>query len=239
MRWVELQRLERGREAASKINVALQVATGLRGQARHAAVGDLAPWKLAVVAAGKARDLLVPGVDPGLRKTVDDLAADVAVERQQAETKADLADRDKRLIVRLDDIRLDEADDPGGWSTDSAYDAAFREWGLDVAALSAEQAAKRIQARPPEVVTTLATAVDDWAAIRRDRKKNHAGAAALSALAERRRSRHLAPRTSPCGRLAQQVHSPGESSTSGQGRADRDAGAHQPRPPWPGPQGRG
>ena len=52
-----------------------------------------------------------------------------------------------------------------------------------MSALPAEEAAKRIRARPPEVATALATALDDWAAVRRDRKKDRAGAAALSALA--------------------------------------------------------
>ena len=84
---------------------------------------------------------------------------------------------------RLVDIRSAEADDQGGWSTDTAYADAFREAGLDIAALSTEEAARRIRARPAEVATALAIAVDDWAAIRRDRRKDGAGAAALSALA--------------------------------------------------------
>ena len=182
-RWVELERLERVREASGRVNGALQGATRLRGLAQGAAVGDLGPWELAAGAAEKARDLLEPGIEPALRKQVEDLAAELAVERQQAEAAARAADRDRTLLDRLVDIRSAEADDRGGWSTDAAYADAFREAGLDVAALSAEEAAKRIRARPPEVATALATAVDDWAAIRRDRKKDRAGAAALSALA--------------------------------------------------------
>ena len=182
-RWVELQRLERVREASGRVNVALQDATRLRGLAQGAAVGDLGPWELAAVAAEKARDLLEPGVEPALRKQVEDLAAELAVERQQAEAAAQAAERDRTLLDRLVDIRSAEADDRGGWSTDAAYADAFREAGLDVAALPAEEAAKRIRDRPPAVATALATAVDDWAAIRRDRQKNRAGAAALSALA--------------------------------------------------------
>ncbi len=146
-------------------------------------MGELGPWELAAGAAEKARDLLEPGVDPAVRQHVDNLVAELAVERQQAEAAARAADRDRRLIDRLIDIRIGEADDRGGWSTDAAYADAFREAGLDVTALSTEDAAKRIRDRPPELALALATAVDDWAAIRRDRKKNRAGAAALSALA--------------------------------------------------------
>jgi tetratricopeptide (TPR) repeat protein len=83
----------------------------------------------------------------------------------------------------LVDIRSAEADDRGGWSTDATYAHAFREAGLDISALSAEEAARRIRARPPEVATALAIALDDWAGVRRDRKKDGPGAAALSALA--------------------------------------------------------
>jgi serine/threonine-protein kinase len=182
-RWVELKRLERVREASGRVNVALQSATRLRGLAQGAAVGDLGPWDLAVVAVEKARELLEPGVEPALRTQVENLRAEVVAERQQAEAAGQAADRDRKLLDRLVDIRSAEADDQGGWSTDSAYTDAFREAGLDVAALSAEEAAKRIKARPPEVVTALAASVDDWTAIRRDRKKNRAGAAALAALA--------------------------------------------------------
>ena len=146
-------------------------------------MGDLGPWELAAGAAEKARDLLDPGVEPALRKQVEELADELAVERQQAEAAARAADRDRQLMDRLVDIRSAEADDRGGWSTDAAYADAFREAGLDVATLSAEEAAKRIRDRPREVAMALATAVDDWAAIRRDRRKDRAGAAALSALA--------------------------------------------------------
>ncbi len=182
-RWTEVQRIERAREASWRVNLALHAATRLRGQAQGAAVGDLGPWELAAVAAEKARDLLQPGVEPKLRKQVNDLATELAVERQQATAKAGAADRDRKLMDRLVDIRSAEADDQGGWSTDAAYADAFREAGLDVAALSADEAGKQIGARPPEVVTALAAALDDWAAVRRDRKKNRAGAAALSDLA--------------------------------------------------------
>jgi len=181
--WNEHQRLERVREVSGRVNVALRDATRLHGLAQGAAVGDLGPWELAAVAAEKARDELEPGVEPAVREQVENLVAELAVERQQAKAAAGAAERDRRLLDRLVDIRSAEADDQGGWSTDAAYADAFREAGLDVAALPAEEAAKRIRARPPEVVTKLAAAVDDWAAIRRDRKKNRSGAAALSALA--------------------------------------------------------
>ncbi len=182
-RWVELQRVERVREASGRVNLALHEATRLRGLAQGAAVDDPGPWAVAAVAAEKARDLLEPGVEPVLRKQVEDLAAELAVERGQAEAAAHDARRDRRLLDRLVNIRSSEADDRGGWSTDAAYADAFREAGLDVAALPADEAVRRIRARPPAVATALAAAVDDWAAIRRDRRKDRAGAASLASMA--------------------------------------------------------
>ncbi len=182
-RWVELQRLERVRVASARVNAALQGAIRLRGLAQGAAVGDLGPWDLALGAAEKARALLDPGVDPVLRKEVQNLEADLAVERSRAESVAMAADLDRQLMDRLVDIRSAEADDRGGWRTDAAYADAFREAGLDVATLSADEAAKLIRDRPPAIATAVATSIDDWAAVRRERRKNRAGAEALSTLA--------------------------------------------------------
>ena len=183
IRWVELQRLERVQLAGERVHHALRQATRLRGLAQGAPVGDLGPWQVATVAAGKARDLLEPGIEPALRKQVEELVAETTVERKAAEAASLAADRDRILLDQFVDIRSAEADDRGGWATDAAYADAFREAGLDVAALNPAEAAKRIKSRPPGVAEVLATALDDWAAIRRDRKKDHAGAAILSALA--------------------------------------------------------
>ncbi len=91
-----------------------------------------------------------------MRRQVEDLAAELAAERQQAEAAAEAPKRDRALLDRLVDIRSAEADDRDGWSTDAAYADAFREVGLDVAALPADEAAKRIRGRPPAVATALA-----------------------------------------------------------------------------------
>ncbi len=107
----------------------------------------------------------------------------MTAERAQAESAALAARRDRTLLDRLVDIRSAEADDRDGRSTDAAYANAFREARLDIVALSTEHAAKQIRARPPNVAMALASAVDDWAAIRRDRRQDRAGAAALTALA--------------------------------------------------------
>ncbi len=182
-RWVEVQRLERVQAASERVNLAIREATRLRALAEGAPAGDLAPWELASVAVGKARDLLEPGIEPALRHQVEELATETAAGRRKAEAAALAARRDRTLLDQLVDIRSAEADDRGGFGTDTAYADAFRAAGLDVAALPTTDLAAKIRSRPPEVATALAIALDEWAAVRRDRRKDRGGAASLSGLA--------------------------------------------------------
>jgi serine/threonine-protein kinase len=148
-------------------------ASTLRDLAREHA-DDPAGWRVALAA-----------IDQADRAIGDDGPARgrIAALRAEVQEGAGAAERDRQLLDRLVDIRSTEADDQGGWTTDTAYADAFRQAGLDIAALPTEEAARRIRARPQRVATALAIAVDDWAAVRRDRKKDAAGASALSALA--------------------------------------------------------
>ena len=181
-RWVELQRLERVQEATERVNLALREATRLRGLAQGAAgrrprpLGSSRPS-----AAEKARDLLEPGIEPGLRKQVEDLAAELAVERKQAETAAGrpTAIAHARPAGRHPQRRGRR---PGGWSTDAAYADAFHTPG---STRTAGQRPKSGRHPRPAAVGGRApvAAIDNWAAVRRDRRRDRAGAAALAAFA--------------------------------------------------------
>jgi len=160
-RWVELERLGRSRELAGRVNSALREATRLRGQAQGAAAGDLAPWIEAVAVARKASDLLEPGVDRALHRQVEDLLAEVTALEQQARVAVQAAERDRRLLDRLVDIRS------GDMVSDAVYAAAFREAGLDADVLGPDAAVAKIKARPAAVILAVAAALDDWASLRR------------------------------------------------------------------------
>ncbi len=73
--------------------------------------------------------------------------------------------KDLKMVDKLEQIRLNEAVVKDGHfdraQADPAYAQAFREYGIDVTALSAEEAAGRIRARGIHV--ELAAALDDWA----------------------------------------------------------------------------
>ena len=92
----------------------------------------------------------------------------------------DFAKRDRALLDRLVDIRSAEADDPDGSISDNDYAEAFRAAGIDLAGLTAAEAGARIRARPPSIALALAAALDDWAVIRRGKRKVAAKAVRLS-----------------------------------------------------------
>ena len=183
-RWVELQRLERVREASGRVNAALQDATRLRGLAQGAAVGDLGAWELAAVAAEKAR------APAGARSRAG--AAQTGGRPGGRAGGRAAAGRGRRPGGRS---RPTTDGPPGGHpqcrgrrpraagapTRPTPTLSARRGWTWRHCPRTRRPSASAT-ARP-RCATALATAVDDWAAIRRDRKKNRAGAAALSALA--------------------------------------------------------
>jgi serine/threonine-protein kinase len=179
-RWVELDRIARAAALEARVNSALQETVRLRGEAQAAPVGDPAPWAEAMAAARKTEALLEPGIDPALRRQVETLLVEIAAGEQHAEEAVRAAERDRRLLDQLIDIRSGKADDRDGTATDAAYAEAFREAGLDIANLPPAEAGVKIRARPPAVALALAAAVDDWAAVRRDKRKDAAAAQRLS-----------------------------------------------------------
>jgi len=160
-RWVEQERLDRAQELAGRVNAALQQATRLRGQAQGAPAGDLAPWIEAVAVAKKASELLEPGVDPALRRQVEELLAEVMARERQAQDAVQAAVRDRRLLDFLVDIRTGES------VSEAMYAAAFREAGFDADVLGPEAAAAKIKARPAGVILAVAAGLDGWATQRR------------------------------------------------------------------------
>src|SRR5262249_42108374 len=60
------------------------------------------------------------------------------------------------------------------------YAAAFRDAGIDLAALTPDEAGAKIKAHPAAIAVVMATALDDWAMVRRDKRRNRAGAMRLT-----------------------------------------------------------
>ncbi len=130
---------------------------------------DLSRWQVALAAVQQAE----ASGDVNAR---DRLAA----LRTKIQAGFDEAERDRKLLDRLVDIRSAEADDLDGSATDDAYAEAFRDAEIDLASLPPAEAGARIRARPQSVALALAGALDDWAAIRRRVRADAAGSAELS-----------------------------------------------------------
>jgi serine/threonine-protein kinase len=182
-RWVELDRIRRATAMTNRVNAVLQRATQLRGQAQRAAVGDLAPWVEALAAAKHAGELLETGADSALRRQTEALLATVTAEKQAADAAARSAESDRRLQDTLLDIRSATADDRDGSAAEASYTRAFQEAGIDLTTLPPDKASAHIKARPLPVAASLVAALDDWAAVRRARRHDRAGALRLVAVA--------------------------------------------------------
>ena len=159
-------------EQAAAVDRVVGQAVTLRDQAKENPE-DVTRWQVALAAVKQAEAAGDEAAAPRL------LAL-----REEIQAGLDAAQRDKTLLDRLVDIRSAEADDQDGSISDRDYADAFREAGIDVARLSPAEAGARIKARPPSVATALASALDDWASVRRDKRKNAAGAASLSQAAQ-------------------------------------------------------
>jgi serine/threonine-protein kinase len=168
-------RFERERqqiEQAAAVDRVVSHAVTLHDQAL-AHPEDVSRWQVALAAVEQAE----VGDDATAHERLQDV-------RTEIQAGLDAAERDRKLLDRLVEIRIAEADDPFGSRTDADYAAAFREAGIDLAKLTPAEAAAKIKARPPSVAPGLTAALDDWAATRRGRRKDAAGAGLLSRAAQ-------------------------------------------------------
>jgi serine/threonine protein kinase len=124
---------EAARERAARQTAVEQEATlALKEAARWQ---EQRKWPEALSAAKRAEGLLAGGGSEALRERIRELRRDV------------------EMVLRLDDARLqyDSANDGKSWNNDAqdaTYLRAFRDYGIDVETLPAEQAAELIRARP-------------------------------------------------------------------------------------------
>jgi serine/threonine-protein kinase len=165
--WLQRQRAER----RSRVDLALREAEVFRDEAKRAG-DDLARWGKARDAAHTVDRLLADASDEPTRKRVAALVESVTAEAKTAEN-------DQTLLDKLIDIRLAKSDDRDGSATEAIYAAAFREAGLDVLSRPPAEVGAEIKSRAAAVCVALAAALDDWAALRRNERRDRAGAQRL------------------------------------------------------------
>jgi serine/threonine-protein kinase len=142
-----LWRARQRAETARVVHEALQEATMLQRQAK---------WEQAQAVAKRAEGLLASG------------GGSEDLHRRVQELRSDLD-----MVRRLEDIRIERArrkEPPTDFAqVDRDFAAAFKDYGIDVEALAADQAATRIRERA--IAVELATTLDDWARMRRKELK--------------------------------------------------------------------
>jgi serine/threonine protein kinase/Flp pilus assembly protein TadD len=115
-------------------------------------------WAEALAEAQRAQGLLAGGAaDEKLRQLVQDLLADLEEDQ-----------RDRRLLARLQEATLQASQLTGAehrFNDELAipeYEAAFQEYGIDRASMTAQDAVQRIGRRPPETQLALIATLDLW-----------------------------------------------------------------------------
>ncbi len=155
--WADAGRRAREERAARAVDEAVEEVRGLRGRAE--VDGDAVVWSEAVSAARRA-DALAAGASPATRQRAASLRADVEAAAQAAADARERQRKDEAFAARLDEIRASLADTWDARAANKEYAQAFPEFGLDLGALPAEDAARTIGASA--IRPRIVLAIDDW-----------------------------------------------------------------------------
>ena len=167
-RWVERDRMARTAAAALAVEKAVADAQLQHSLARISSAEDSPFWVKAAAAVKTADAVLARDeVDVATRQQAQVALRSIREEAHAAEAHAAEARADREMLGRIAEIRLQIADSfPARFDTETAYSAAFREYGIDVKALTAAEAGARIAARRP--AAELVSVLDEWIFARRD-----------------------------------------------------------------------
>jgi tetratricopeptide (TPR) repeat protein len=180
----------RQREADAAVALLTAEARLLRTQARAAPRADSARLREARSAARQAAELA------RANEASEDAARQAAQLAEALEAEVTAAGRDGRLLAALLEVRGPregprfQRDDRGLLlelaepSAGKQFQAAFRDWGLDVDAVPEAAAVARLQARPAGVVVEVVAALDEWASERRVRRMPAKACQRLARLAQ-------------------------------------------------------
>jgi eukaryotic-like serine/threonine-protein kinase len=153
MSWFERKR----RERAGEVDVAAEKAAWLVQAARDA-LEDSSRLTAARGAVEQLAAMAGDARDAAARARISQLVRAVA-----------LLESDRTTIEKLADIRSMSLDDPDGLATEAGYSDALIAAGLRVFDQTPEEVGAAIRIRPPTVAEALTAALDDWAAVLRDR----------------------------------------------------------------------
>jgi serine/threonine-protein kinase len=161
--WFNNERVRRLESVRTEVNRALDSAAIKRAQARSAVRDDRTLWWVqAIESARRAESLLSRAEgDVELRDRVRLVLSAIEHERNEVES----AEKDHRMVERLAEIHNDLGVHHDAKRVDAEYNAAFREYGVNLDVGDPADAGARL-ARSP-VAVELANALDQWVFIRR------------------------------------------------------------------------
>ncbi len=168
--WTYVNHLRSARLAATEraVTQALDEATLKWGQAKAAPVGDLSKWSDALNSAHQASAALAAGEPSAdLHARVEQFLSLIEREQNEAVQRTVAADRDRKLVERLNRIRLTRVEQGDRWNaekTDADYVTAFREFGIDVDRIDPTESGNKLSQRSNPL--ELAFFLDDWAQVR-------------------------------------------------------------------------
>ncbi|MBM4067432.1 MAG: tetratricopeptide repeat protein [Planctomycetes bacterium] len=146
-----VDRAERRATTTQRVEDLIRAASAKQREARSSA--DPAAWAEALAFLNQADGLLEAGLaTPELHERVQALREVLTREQADAARTATEAERDRRLLQRLDTLRIDAATLEGQRITFHESFAklceAFRDYGIDLFELQRAEAAKRIRGKP-------------------------------------------------------------------------------------------
>jgi eukaryotic-like serine/threonine-protein kinase len=160
--WVSHDRAGRAAATILAVEAALDESERKRDEARSAPGIASARWVEAIEAARRAEALSARGEGgEEFHHRVQTALADIVRERDLAES----ADKDRRMVERLAEIHDDLGVHLDHTKAEAEYASAFRDYGVDVEALSPLAAGARLAAS--SAAAELAGALDQWLFIRR------------------------------------------------------------------------
>lgn len=160
--WIQLDRIGQMEKATQAVHRAVDEAALLRGEAKAAAVGDLAPWALALAAARNAVTLAeADRVDPATRERTVQLRHAVEREAADARTASRRADANRRMVDRIERINTAFVEHHQSERQRAELEEAFKDHGIDVTSLEPAVAGEKI--RESGIREELVAALDAWA----------------------------------------------------------------------------
>ncbi len=169
--WMDRER----RRRLGAVEVAVNAALADSGRKRERAIdagSDPILWVEAIEAARRAETLLASSdASPEEKQRVRRFLDGLVREREAIEA----LDKDRRIVERLASVLNDFGVHGDERKADSDYAAAFRAYGVDVDSLDPSAAGRLMAASP--VAPELASALDQWAILRRGRALHDAAGA--------------------------------------------------------------